>query len=106
MQKWQRSPDTSVRGSRSYQAETKSNPACLHRHGAREKSAVLNINSPIFLTPSQDLVELNKLTEKKVGVTGHFENFFQKTAFSYSNIIILKHACCLVNISTVKFQEI
>ena len=79
MQKWRRSPDTSVRGSRSFHAKSK--PACLHRHGAREKSGILNINSPTFLTRSQELVELNKLLEKKVGVTGHFENFFQKTAF-------------------------
>ena len=59
----------------------KSKPACLHRHGAREKSGILNINSPTFLTPSQELVELNKLSEKKVGVTGHFENFFSKNRF-------------------------
>ena len=78
MQKWRRSPDTSVRGSRSFHAETKSKPACLHRHGAREKSGILNINSPTLLTPSQELVELNNLSEKKVGVTGHFENFFSK----------------------------
>ena len=31
-----RVPDTSVRGSRSFHAETKSKLACLHRHGARE----------------------------------------------------------------------
>ena len=59
-----------------FHAETKSKPACLHRHGAREKSGILNINTSIFLTPPQEQVELNKLTEKKVGVTGHFENFF------------------------------
>ena len=28
----------------------KSKPACLHRRGAREKSGILNINTPIFLT--------------------------------------------------------
>ena len=43
-----RVPDTSVRGSRSYHAETKSKPACLHRRGAREKSGILNINTSIF----------------------------------------------------------
>ena len=43
-----RVPDTSVRGSRSYHAETLSKSACLHRRGAREKSRVLNINIPIF----------------------------------------------------------
>ena len=59
----------------------KSKPACLHRHGARETSGILNINSPTFLTPSQELVVLNKLSEKKVGVTGHFENFFSKNRF-------------------------
>ena len=56
----------------------KSKPACLHRHGARETSGILNINNPIFFTPPQERVELNKLMEKKVGVTGHFENFFFK----------------------------
>ena len=49
-------PDASVRGSRSYHAETKSKPACLHRRGAREKSGFLNINTPIFLTPLQEQV--------------------------------------------------
>ena len=43
-----RVPDTSVRGSRSYHAETNSKLACLHRRGAREKSVILNINAPIF----------------------------------------------------------
>ena len=51
-----RVPDTSVRGSRSYHAETKSKPACLHRRGAREKSGILNINTPIFLTLPQEQV--------------------------------------------------
>ena len=82
VQKWRRSPGTSVRESRSFHAKTKSKPACLHKHGAGEKAGILNINSPIFLTPPQELVEQNKLTEKKVGVTGHFENlFFKKTRF-------------------------
>ena len=43
-----RVPDTSVRGSRSFHAETKSKPACFHRHGARKKSGILNLNTPIF----------------------------------------------------------
>ena len=51
-----RVPDTSVRGSRSFHAETKSKPACLHRHGAREKSGILNINTLIVLTPQQEKV--------------------------------------------------
>ena len=49
-------PDTSVRGSRSYHAETKSKPACLHRRGAREKSGILNISTLILLTPPQEQV--------------------------------------------------
>ena len=49
-------PDTSIRGSRSYHAETKSKPACLHRRGAREKSGILNTNTPIFLTLPQEQV--------------------------------------------------
>ena len=44
-------PDTSVRGLRS-----KSKPAYLHRRGAREKSGILNINTPIFLTPPKEQV--------------------------------------------------
>ena len=51
-----RVPDTSVRDSRSYHAETKSKPACLYRRGAREKSGILNINTPIFLTLPQEEV--------------------------------------------------
>ena len=43
-----RVPNTSVRGSGSYHAETKSKPACSYRRGAREKSGILNINTPIF----------------------------------------------------------
>ena len=35
-------------GSRSYHAKTKSTPACLHSRGAREKSGILNLNTPIF----------------------------------------------------------
>ena len=48
--------DTSVRKTRSFRAESKSKPACLHRHSAREKSGILNINAPIFLTPPQEQV--------------------------------------------------
>ena len=51
-----RFPDTSVRGSKSYHAETKSKPASLHRCDAREKSGILNINTPIFLTRPQEQV--------------------------------------------------
>ena len=51
-----RVPDTSVRGSRSDHAETKSKSACLHRRGAREKSGILNINTTSFLTPPQGKV--------------------------------------------------
>ena len=51
-----RVPDTSVRGLRSYHAETKSKPACLYRRGTREKSGILNINTPIFLAPTQEQV--------------------------------------------------
>ena len=47
-----RVPNTSVRGSRSYHAEIKSKPAGLHRRGAREKTGILNINTPIFLNSS------------------------------------------------------
>ena len=51
-----RVPYTSVRGSRSYRAETKSKPACIYRRGASEKSGTLNINTPIFLTLPQEQV--------------------------------------------------
>ena len=61
-----------------FMQKLKSKPACLHRTGAREKSGILNINTLILLTIPKEQVELNKLTEKKVGVTGHFEIFFSK----------------------------
>ena len=54
----------------------------LYRRGAREKSGILNINTPIFLTPPQEQVQLNKLTETKIGVTSHFEIFFHKPLFA------------------------
>ena len=38
------------------QKPKKSKPACLHRRGAREKSGILNINTPIFLTLPQEQV--------------------------------------------------
>ena len=53
---FRRVPNTSVRGSRSYHAESKSKPACLHRRGASDKSCILNINTPIFLAPPQEQV--------------------------------------------------
>ena len=73
-----RVPDTRVCRSRSFHAETKSKPACLHRHGAREKSGILKINTPIFLTPLQEQVEFNKLW-------GHqpFEILFSKKNHFY-----------------------
>ena len=74
MQKWRKNPDTSVRGSRCYHAETKSNPACLHRRGAREESGILNIKSPIFfLTPSQELRPFEHGFNQKIG-TFMFKN--------------------------------
>ena len=72
-----RVPDTSVRGSRSFRAESKSKPACLHRHGAREVR-YFEHKHPNFLTPPQEQVYLNKLTEKNAGVTGHFKILFSK----------------------------
>ena len=57
----------------------------------------------IFLSLPQELVQLNKLSEKKVGVTDHFEisknHFFLK---QYTQ----KQACYSVNILTVNRQEI
>ena len=44
--------DTGVRGSRSFHAETKSKPACLHGQGARKKSGILNISNPIIFNSS------------------------------------------------------
>ena len=88
-----------------FMQKLKSKPACLPTHGTREKSGILNINTPIYLTPPQEQVKLNKLTEKKVGVTGHFEIIFSKNRFFLWQYI-LKQACCLVSISTVKRQEI
>ena len=39
-----------------FMQKLKSKPACLHRHGAREKSGILNINTSIFLTPPLEQV--------------------------------------------------
>ena len=70
--------DTSVRGLRSYHAETKSKPACLHKRGAREKSGILNINTPMFFYSSAR----TGLTEQTFGEKrwGHrpFWDFFSK----------------------------
>ena len=49
-------PGSTLRGSGSDHVETKSKPANLHRRGTREKSGILNINTPIFLTPPQEKV--------------------------------------------------
>ena len=49
-------PNTSVRESRSFHAENKSKPACLHKHCTREKAGILNINTPVFSTPPQEQV--------------------------------------------------
>ena len=99
-----RVPDTNVRGSRSYHAETKSKPACLHRRCAREKSGILNINTPIFLLLRKNRLIRTNLRGKKGGVTGHFEIFFfKKPLFP---IAIQKQACYLVNILTVNRQNI
>ena len=84
MQKWRRPPDTSVWGSRYFHdAETKSKPACLPRHGTREVR-YFEHKSPIFLTPPQEQVELHKLKDKKVGVIGHFGNLKKKTLFPFA----------------------
>ena len=69
---------------------------------AQERSSVfLNINTPIFLTPPQ--VKQNKITEKKVRVTGRFWIFFSILNFwifefsfqntSFSKQYIPKQAC-------------
>ena len=52
-----------VRDLTSYHAETKSKPACLHRRGAREKSGILNINTPNFFNSSAR----TGLTEQTLG---------------------------------------
>ena len=90
MSKWRRSPVespihcTSVRESRSYHAETKSKPApaCLHRRGAREKSGILNINTPIFCNSSAR-IGLTEQTygEKKLGSLAILRFFFKKPLF-------------------------
>ena len=96
-------PGTCVRGWRSYNAETKSKPACIRRHGAKEKSGIFTINTR--LTPAHEQVRLNKLTEKKVGVIHHFEIFSKKERFFLSQYI-QNQACYLVNILTLNYQEI
>ena len=89
---FRRVPDTSVRGSRSYHAETKSKPDCLHRRGAREKSGILNINTPIFFNSSAT----TGLTEQTYGEKswGHrpFWDFFLKNRFFLKQYIQKRHA--------------
>ena len=77
-----RVPDTSVRGLRSYHAETKSKPACLHRRGAREKSGILNITTPIFFNSSArtGLTE-QTFGEKSWGHRPFWDFIFKKPLF-------------------------
>ena len=86
-----RVPGTSVRGSRSSHAETKSKPACLHRRGARKKSGILNINTPIFFYSAR-----TDLTEQTYGEKswGHrpFEIFFFKKPLFPAAIHTNQHA--------------
>ena len=82
MQKWRRSPDTSVRGSRSFHAKTKSKPASLHRHGAREKSGILNINTLIFFNSSARTGGTKQTYgEKSWGHRPFWDFFFKKPLF-------------------------
>ena len=62
-----RVPDTSARGSRSYHTETKSESACLHRRCAREKSGILNINTPIFFNSARTGLTEQTYREKSWG---------------------------------------
>ena len=92
-------------GSRSFRAETKSKPSCLPWRGAREKSGILNINTPIFLNSSARTGWTEQTYgEKSWGHRPFWEFFFKKPLFlkQYTQ----KHACYLVNISMVKCQEI
>ena len=100
MSKWRRSPvESSIQvygDSRSYHAETKSKPACLHRRGAREKSSILNINTPIFFNSSArtGLTELTYELTYGEKSWGHrqFWDFLKKKPFSYSNTYKNRHA--------------
>ena len=77
-----RVPDTSVLGSRSYHAKTKSKPASLFTKTWRKREVRdFEHKHPDFLTHRQEQAQLNKLTEKKVGVTGHFEINFEEPLF-------------------------
>ena len=89
-----------VRGSKSFRAESKSKPACLHRRGAREKSGILNISIRIFLTLPEERVQLNTCLEKKVGVTGHFEIFFSKNKPLLSRCWISRRSNPLSSVSS------
>ena len=63
-------------------AETKSKPACLHRRGAREKSGILKINTPIFFNSSAR-TGLTEQTygEKSWGHRPFWDFFFKKPLF-------------------------
>ena len=76
-----RVPDTSVRGSRSYHAENKSKPACLHRRGAREKSGILNINTPIFYLLRKNRFNWTNVRRKKLGSPAILRFYFKKPPF-------------------------
>ena len=63
MLKWRTSPvESPIRRSRSFHAETKSNPAYLHRHGG-SIFKYFEHKHPDFLTPPKEQVQLNELTE-------------------------------------------
>ena len=76
MQKWRRPPDTSVWGSRSFHdAETKSKPACLPRHGTREVR-YFEHKSPIFLKLlRKNRLNCTNLWIKKLGSSAILEIF-------------------------------
>ena len=98
-----RVPDTSVRGSTSYHAETKSKPACLQTWRKREVR-YFEHKHPDFLNSSARTGS----TEQSYGDKswGHFEILFSKKKKLFSIAIHTKQACYLVNILTVNCHEI
>ena len=97
-------PDTSVQRSRSSHADTKSKPACLYWHGAREKVRYFHHKHPNFFYSCARIGLTEQVYGEKVGETGHFQILFSKNSF-FPKQDILKQAFYLVIISTVKRQE-
>ena len=76
-----RVPDTSVRSSRSYHAETKSKPACLYRRGAREVRYFEHKHPDFFNSSARTGLTEQTSGEKSWGHRPFWDFFFKKPLF-------------------------